>query len=363
MLQNLTGVQPIPSPETSNNTFATNLRLTEKLEPPKSPGVNHYEKMIKKRLDSIKPPIDPDDVANDMKSLNISTKMELRQDLQFKPLPVERDARPYHTKMKVSPLFPSKVTKTSPYLSTSSYHLFDSKFSPHLSSTYVDRLIDNIGGDCSEKKEKSNCPSVSNSAKKLSIINENKESFDEETETNETLKDDDLNSTDSFLCAEQTMIDRDDVFKVPTAKKAPKSNTKVFEKPEDEEQLILKLLSKVDHMETEVNNAMTTVNNAMTTVNNAMATVNRAMGNLSEIKPILQQLLEKQSLKKEGNKENCPVTACKKEKKWMNDLKNENPNLLKTPKTNRESIVNRPTWTPHSLSVVLQDQVDDLFDD
>lgn len=314
--------------------MTTSYRFTDKLEPPKSPGVSYYDKWLQQKLNSIKAPIDPDDVVNDIKTLNINSD-KLPQDLQFRPRAFKRDATSYHSKIKVSPLFPSKITKTSPHLSTSSYNPFESKFSPHLSSTYVDKLDDNIGNDCIVTKPKSDCPSVS-SSKKLSIINENKESFDEEKETNETLKEDDLNSTDSFVYTEQTIIDQDEVFKVPTAKKAPKNITKVSEKHEDEEQLILKLINKVD----------------------------QSMKELSEIKPILQQLLEKKTSRKNGsNKENCPVTTSKKEKKWINDLKTDNPNLLKTPKTNRASVVNRLTYTPHSLAGVLQDQVDDLFDD
>lgn len=191
--------------------------------------------------------------------------------------------------------------------------------------------------------------------KKLSVINEIIE---------KDLSSEDLNSTNSFLLAEQTVIDQDQYILDPQTKmKASRtflnnkhSIPKVSETSGSYDE-IAQAMVKVD---TVINN-MIRVRSEMTEWDNE----------LKSVKTNLQQLLEKCSKSKDKgtqNKENIPTTETKPMRnKWFNEMKSENPNLLKTPNPARQSVsrmslANQSIMTPHSLSVVINDQLDDLFD-
>lgn len=219
-------------------------------------------------------------------------------------------------------------------------------------------ITDNPDVTLTSSKEESNiffsANKHSETDKKLSVINEIIEN---------DLSSEDLNSTNSFLMAEQTIIDQDQYISDPqTRRKAPRTflNNKhsipeVNETsgPYDE---IAQAIVKVD-----------TVINNMLRVRNEM---NEWENELKSIKTNLQQLIIKCSKSKDKgtqNKENIPTTETKQMKsKWFNEMKSENPNLLKTPNPARQSVsrmslANQTIMTPHSLSVVINDQLDDLF--
>lgn len=191
--------------------------------------------------------------------------------------------------------------------------------------------------------------------RKLSVINEIIE---------KDLSSEDLNSTNSFLMAEQTIIDQDQYISDPqTRVKASRTflNNKhsipnVIETSGSYDEIAQAML-KVD-----------TVLNNMLRVRNEM---NEWEKELKSVKTNLQQLIVKCSKSKDKgtqNKENIPTTEIRQTKsKWFNEMKSENPNLLKTPNPARQSVsrmslANQSIMTPHSLSVVINDQLDDLFD-
>lgn len=189
--------------------------------------------------------------------------------------------------------------------------------------------------------------------KKLSVINEIIE---------KDLSSEDLNSTNSFLMAEQTIIDQDQYISDPqTRVKA----SRTFLNNKHSIPNLVETSGSCD----EIAQAMLKVDRVLNNMLRVRNEMNEWEKELKSVKTNLQQLIVKCSKDKgTQNKENIPTTETRQTKsKWFNEMKSENPNLLKTPNPARQSVsrmslANQSIMTPHSLSVVINDQLDDLFD-
>lgn len=162
----------------------------------------------------------------------------------------------------------------------------------------------------------------------------------------------DLDTTDEFMMAELTMIDLEKTMKESPGFKHPMSVSKSTWKQrkclepvkeeemgsDSEDEVLIKALSKLNIMKLE----------------------------LESTTKLVESLLKKRKNSRKmssENKENCPSTSSKKVKEvWINELKYKNPGLLKTPQAVKKMQLDNCTWTPHSLSAVLNDQMDDLFE-
>lgn len=195
----------------------------------------------------------------------------------------------------------------------------------------------------------------SETVKKLSVINEIIE---------KDLSSEDLNSTNSFLMAEQTIIDQDQYTSDPqTRVKA----SRTFLNNKHSIPNVVETSGSYD----EIAQAMLKVDRVLNNMLRVRNEMNEWEKELKSVKTNLQQLIVKCSKSKDKeiqNKENIPTTETRQTKsKWFNEMKSENPNLLKTPNPTRQSVsrmslANQSIMTPHSLSVVINDQLDDLFD-
>ncbi|XP_046659678.1 uncharacterized protein LOC124353735 [Homalodisca vitripennis] len=283
-----------------------------KVEPPKSPGPSQYHQLIMKELADIKPPVDRQE------DLQLSVlSLEDKDDLSASPPAVGLATS---TSIKQSSAKNDDVSTTEAALFTCTTNDGVSN-----SAKKIDRRV------MSAIKAKSN--------KKLGVIVED-------------------DSTDSFEMAEKTVFDQCQTLECSTD--ANKLST---------------FIANGNHsssFSSDSKNASETdeeLEKILEEIEQGLEDMNRMERRMRSLKTKLQCFLKNRHQSKNDtvveNKENISMNITKDQNnKWIDNLKTENPGLLKTPKPNKSRLSfadQSSIWTPHSLSTVLHEQVDDLF--